>query len=59
MPVNFLEQLTAEWFEYRGYFVRRNIKVGKRQKGRHDCELDVNQPAPQLGLPTSVPAPAP
>jgi hypothetical protein len=41
MPVNFLEQLTAEWFEYSGYFVRRNIKVGKRQKGGHDCELNV------------------
>jgi hypothetical protein len=41
MPVNFLEQLTAEWFEYRGYFVRRNVKVGKRKKGGHECELDV------------------
>ena len=26
---------------YRGYFVRRNILVGKRDKGGHECELDV------------------
>lgn len=38
---NFLEQLTCEWYEYEGYFVRRNIRVGKRSKGGHECELDV------------------
>lgn len=31
--MNYLESLVAEWLEYRGYFVRRNVKVGKRQKG--------------------------
>jgi hypothetical protein len=41
MPVNFLEQLVAEWYEYRGYFVRRNVLVGKRAKGGYECELDV------------------
>lgn len=40
MP-NFLEQLVAEWYEFRGYFVRRNINVGKRLKGGFDSELDV------------------
>ena len=40
MP-NFLEQLIAEWYEFRGYFVRRNINVGKRAKGGYECELDV------------------
>ncbi len=39
--MNHLEQLTAEWFEFRGYFVRRNIQVGKRKKGGYECELDV------------------
>jgi hypothetical protein len=39
--MNFLEQLTAEWLEYQGYFVRRNIHVGKRPKGGYECELDV------------------
>ena len=39
--MNHLEQLVAEWYEYRGYFVRRNIQVGKRDKGGYDCELDV------------------
>jgi hypothetical protein len=41
MPVNHLEQIVAEWLEYRGYFVRRNVKVGKRKKGGYECELDI------------------
>jgi hypothetical protein len=41
MANNFLEQLVAEWYEYRGYFVRRNVPVGKRPGGGYDCELDV------------------
>ena len=41
MPNNFLEQLVAEWYEYKGYFVRRNIPVGKRDRGGYECELDV------------------
>jgi hypothetical protein len=39
--MNHLEQLTAEWYEFRGYFVRRNVQVGKRVKGGYECELDV------------------
>ena len=38
---NFLEQLVAEWYEFRGFYVRRNVKVGKRSKGGHEGELDV------------------
>jgi len=41
MAINFLEQLVAEWYEYQGYFVRRNVFVGKRSKGGFECELDV------------------
>lgn len=41
MAGNYLEQLVAEWYEYRGYFVRRNVPVGRRPKGGYDCELDV------------------
>ncbi len=41
MAQNFLEQLIAEWYEHRGYFVRRNVLVGKRAKGGYECELDV------------------
>jgi hypothetical protein len=41
MPNNFLEQLVAEWYEYRGYFVRRNVYVGKRARGGYEAELDV------------------
>lgn len=39
--VNFLEQLVAEWYEFRGYFVRRNMRVGPRPNGGHEGELDV------------------
>lgn len=39
--MNFLEQLVAEWYEYQGYFVRRNVNVGKRCNGGWECELDV------------------
>lgn len=39
--MNFLEQLVAEWYEYQGYFVRRNVNVGKRSNGGWECELDV------------------
>ena len=41
MANNFLEQLVAEWYEYRSYFVRRNIAVGRRTKGGYECELDI------------------
>lgn len=41
MANNFLEQLVAEWYEYRGYFVRRNVPVGRRERGGHEAELDV------------------
>lgn len=41
MTENFLEQLVAEWYEFQGYFVRRNIRVGKRRNGGHEGELDV------------------
>ncbi|MFZ0722440.1 MAG: hypothetical protein WA425_13890 [Xanthobacteraceae bacterium] len=40
MP-NFLEQLVAEWYEFNGYFVNRNIHVGRRPQGGWECELDV------------------
>lgn len=39
--MNFLEELTAEWYEYKGYFVRQNIKFGKRKKGGWTGEMDV------------------
>jgi hypothetical protein len=41
MAVNYLEQLLAEWYEFPGYFLRRNVLVGKRKKGGYDCELDI------------------
>lgn len=39
--MNFLEQLAAEWYEYSGYFVRTNIKFGKREKGGYEGEIDI------------------
>jgi hypothetical protein len=41
MGHNHLEQLVAEWYEYQGYFVRKNVNVGKRPQGGYECELDV------------------
>lgn len=40
MP-NYLEELTREWYEYQGYFVRQNVNVGKRPQGGYECELDI------------------
>jgi hypothetical protein len=41
MSKNYLEQLVAEWYEFQGYFVRRNILVGPRPQGGYECELDI------------------
>jgi hypothetical protein len=41
MAKNFLEQLIAEWYELQGYFIRKNVLVGKRPMGGYECELDV------------------
>lgn len=38
---NHLEQLVSEWYEFRGYFVRRNVRVGRRGAGGYECELDI------------------
>lgn len=38
---NHLEQLVAEWLEFTGYFVRRNVKVGRLKHGGWKCELDI------------------
>lgn len=39
--MNFLEQLASEWYTYKGYFVRTNIKMNRRPRGGYDNELDV------------------
>src|SRR5689334_5505144 len=41
MPGNHLEELVAEWYQFQGFFVRRNVQVGKRTQGGYECELDV------------------
>lgn len=41
MGHNHLEQLVAEWYEHQGYFVRKNVNVGKRPQGGYECELDI------------------
>ena len=47
--MNHLEQLVSEWYEYNGYFVRRNVLVGKRPRGGYECELDVVAFHPKFG----------
>jgi hypothetical protein len=49
MASNFLEQLVAEWYEYQDYFVRRNVRVGRRPQGGHEGEMDVVAFNPALG----------
>lgn len=39
--MNFLEQLVAEWYAYQGYFVRTNVRCGKRNRGGYEGEMDV------------------
>ncbi|MBL9076006.1 MAG: hypothetical protein JNL08_00800 [Planctomycetes bacterium] len=39
--MNHLEELVGEWLEYNGYFVRRNVMVGRRPNGGYECELDI------------------
>jgi hypothetical protein len=39
--VNFLEQIAAEWYAYQEFFVRTNIKFGRRQAGGYEGEIDV------------------
>ncbi|HYA20791.1 MAG TPA: hypothetical protein VEG25_09130 [Burkholderiales bacterium] len=39
--MNHLENLIGEWYEYQGYVVRRNVKVGKLSHGGWEGELDV------------------
>lgn len=39
--MNFLEQLVAEWYAYRGFFARTNVKFGRRPKGGYEGEMDV------------------
>lgn len=46
---NHLEQLTAEWLEYRGYFVRQSVLVGPRAKGGYEGELDIVGVNPTTG----------
>jgi hypothetical protein len=41
MANNYLEDLVAEWYQFQGYFVQRNVRVGRRATGGYECELDV------------------
>lgn len=47
--VNHLEDLIGQFYEWRGYFVRRNILVGKRAAGGWEMELDVVAFHPKKG----------
>jgi hypothetical protein len=44
--MNYLEQLVSEWYRYKGYFVKENIKTGLRirkgnKSGGYNHEIDV------------------
>lgn len=44
-----LENLLDEWYEWRGYLVRRNVMVGPRHNGGYEGELDIIAFNPQSG----------
>jgi len=44
-----LEDLIAEYYDWRGYLVKRNIKVGKLSHGGWEMELDVIAFDPHTG----------
>lgn len=39
--MNHLEQLIGEFYDWRGFLVKRNVKVGRRGAGGWEMELDV------------------
>ena len=41
MSSNYLEELAREYYEYKRYFVRSNIRFGKRGHGGYDGEIDL------------------
>ena len=45
--MNFLEQVVAEWFNLKGYFVKTNIRFGKGSHGGVKGEMDVVAFQPQ------------
>jgi len=47
--MNFLESLAAEWYGYRGYFVRSNVRTEKLPRGGYAAELDVLAYSPTEG----------
>ncbi len=38
---NHLETLIAQFYDWKGWVVRKNVKVGRRERGGYDGELDV------------------
>lgn len=41
MHQNHLEKLVAEWYEYKGFFLRKNVYVDPKPKGGYAGELDI------------------
>jgi len=39
--MTFAEKLLAEWYEYKGYFVKTNIRINKLKTGGYGGEMDV------------------
>jgi len=39
--MDYLQRLSAEWYEYQGYFVHTDLWVGLESDGSYECELDV------------------
>jgi len=47
---NHLEQLISEWLEFQGFIVRKNVKVGKLDRGGYAGEIDIAAYHPVNGI---------
>ncbi|HEC92310.1 MAG TPA: hypothetical protein ENI51_04855 [Candidatus Atribacteria bacterium] len=39
--MNFLEELVAEWYDFNGYFIKKNIRIEELPKGGYKGEMDI------------------
>jgi hypothetical protein len=46
---NHLETLISQYYDWRGWVVKKNVKVGRRNRGGYEGELDVVAYDPQSG----------
>lgn len=46
--MNYLEQLTAEWYSYKGYLVRTNVRCKRSDKPKSEMDVLAYEPESQI-----------